>query len=80
MLSGGHLGELVRERANKPSEIKVRRAGEDVIVNCTPQLDNNSKVIRIGVEYEPSQQIVVHPNPWKQFKEVVLMMEKTVTA
>jgi len=80
VLSGGHLGELVRERANKPTEIKVRRDGHDVTLTCTPQLDTNSNIVRIGIEYEPSQQIVDHPNPWKQFKEVVLMMEKTVTA
>lgn len=81
VLSVSHLLELVGERGNKPSEFVIERGGKEMTLTVTPRQETHSKRAMIGVQPRPhTQKITVYPNPWKQFKEVVLMMANTLNA
>lgn len=81
VLSVGHFLDLVGERGNKPSQFKIRREGQEMLVAVTPLIEKNTKRAMIGVRPAAhTNKIPDYPNPWKQFKEVVLMMANTINA
>lgn len=81
VLSVSHLLDLIEERGDKPTEFVVERNGQKKTLVITPRLEQNQKRAMIGIQPQPhTHKITVHPDPWKQFKEVVLLMSKTINA
>jgi len=81
VLSGGHLLDLVAERRDQPTEFKIRRNEQELAFTITPRYDAEHKKTRIGVRFSPhTEQHTIYPDPWKQFKEVILMMANTINA
>lgn len=80
IVSRDQLIELIKQRAEKTSEIKVERDGEKLALNITPTTDPTTGKGRIGVALGTSttQMYVVQkpgPDPWTQ---VVDVLDKTV--
>lgn len=80
IVSRDQLIELIKQRAEKPSEIKVERDGEKLALSITPTTDPTTGKGRIGVALGTSttQMYVVQkpgPDPWTQ---VVDVLDKTV--
>ncbi len=80
IVSRDQLIELIKQRAEKPSEMRIERAGEKLTLSITPTTDPATGKGRIGVALgtSTSQMYVVQkpgPTPWTQVVEVV---DKTV--
>lgn len=80
IVSRDQLIELIKQRAEKPSEIKIERDGEKFALSITPTTDPTTGKGRIGVALGTSttQMYVVQkpgPDPWTQ---VVDVLDKTV--
>jgi regulator of sigma E protease len=81
VLSGGHLLDLVSQRRDQETTFTVRRDRKEMSFRLTPRFDPEHKRTRIGVRFSPhTEELTIKPDPWKQFKEVMLMMAKTITA
>ncbi|MEI8314370.1 MAG: RIP metalloprotease RseP [Verrucomicrobiota bacterium] len=77
--SRAQLIELISKRADKPTHIKLLRAGVVVVSAVTPVVEPQAKVARIGVEL--TEQIArPGPKPWEQFSDVFEMLGNSVYA
>ena len=85
IVSRDQLIDLIKQRAEKPSEIKVERGGQKVTLAVTPTTDPTTGKGRIGVALGSSttQVYVVQrpgPTPWAQVVDVVDKTIKTFGA
>jgi regulator of sigma E protease len=85
IVSRDQLIDLIRQRPEKPSEIKVEREGQKLAFSITPNADPATKKGLIGVALGSSttQMYVVQrpgPDPWSQVVDVVDKTIKTFGA
>ncbi len=85
IVSRDQLIDLIKQRPEKPSEIKVEREGQKVTLAITPTMDPSTQKGRIGVALGTSttQMYVVQqpgPTPWEQVSDVVDKTIKTFSA
>ncbi len=77
------LRNLVGQRPEMVTDIKVMRGSEIVTLHITPKLDPEDKVGRMGVKLEeemPYELVRPGPTPPEQFKEVLGLMGNTFNA
>ena len=72
--------DLIKKRADKPTEIVVKRAGQRKAIQVTPRMDPTTGIGRIGVEVGTKSAGVYRilkpgPSPWAQVTDV---WDKTV--
>lgn len=78
-----HMIEIIKKRANQPTEIVLRRNSAQQSVEVTPRIEGNSKFAVIGVELSEKRSgetESVHETPWVQITKVVLLMADTLNA
>ncbi len=85
IVSRDQLFDLIKQRPEKPSEIKVEREGQKVTLAITPTMDPSTQKGRIGSRWgrAPRRCIVVQqpgPTPWEQVSDVVDKTIKTFSA
>ena len=85
IVSRDQLIDLIKQRAEKPSEIKVEREGQKLTLSITPTTDPTTQKGRIGVALGTSttQVYMVQrpgPDPWTQVVDVVDKTIKTFGA
>lgn len=85
IVSRDQLIDLIKQRPEKPSEIRVERDGQKLTLNITPTTDPTTRKGRIGVALGTSttQVYIVQrpgPDPWTQVVDVVDKTLKTFGA
>lgn len=85
IVSRDQLIDLIKQRAERPSEIKVERDGQKLTLSVTPTTDPTTQKGRIGVALGSSttQVYMVQrpgPDPWTQVVDVVDKTIKTFGA
>lgn len=77
------LRNLIGQRADQLTDVKVMRDGQVVVLHVTPILDPKDKVGRMGVKLDEEMEYVVMrpgPTPYRQFSEVLGLMGDTFQA
>ena len=81
--SAQELRELIGNRADQPTDVKVMRNGEVVSVMVTPEIDEHEKVGRMGVRLGDELEYEVMrpgPTPVQQFTDILQLMGDTAYA
>jgi regulator of sigma E protease len=73
--SRDQLVDLIRKRGGQPTEMRVDRGTEKVVLNITPTVDPTTKIGRIGIAFDVSStQYIVQkpgPTPLEQVRDVL---------
>ena len=78
--SSDQLHELFGKRLDRPTELKVRRAGSETLsLTVVPELNAEEKVGRIGVQLGDHMEIVrPGSTPWINLRDVLVSMGRMV--
>ncbi len=83
VLGTRHLVDLIGAHPNQPIRLTLLRAGKRIELTVTPRVEKTSQAARIGVALtvrHDEPKVLVHPTPWRQIMDSLLMMANTLNA
>lgn len=83
IISRAQLIALVAERKGQPTPILVKRNGQVIEREVTPDFDAAANQVRIGIQFNLTEvefDEIVHPRPWDQLKSHATAIVRTLQA